>query len=168
VGDDKSTIGLPTGISGLVLRRPSEDDAEVYYDLIERNRDHLTAHGDYQEIREATLRSVAEDLAGQPDDGITFGAWLGHALIGRVDLVPREAGTFVLGFWLGHEHTGHGYATAACTALIEHGRSILGATDVWAGVTKGNTASERVLERLGFERVADMGTYTRFHRSLRE
>jgi fructoselysine 6-kinase len=165
-GNDKS-IEFATSIPGLILSRLSGDHVEAYYNLIERNRDHLTAHGDYQEMRKARLRSIAEELKKEPDDGITFGVWLGDALIGRVDLASREAGNFVLGFWLDHEHTGHGYATASCAALIDYGRSILGATDVWAGVTKGNTASERVLERLRFERVADMGTYTRFHRSLR-
>jgi ribosomal-protein-serine acetyltransferase len=118
-------------------------------------------------MREATPRSVVEELAEEHDDGVTFGVWLGDSLIGRVNLVPREAGNFVLGFWLDHEHTGHGYATAACAALMDYGRSTLGATDVWAGVTNGNTASENVLKRLGFERVGDMGTYTRFHRSPR-
>lgn len=163
----RSRLELSTDIPGLVLRRLSEHDAKVYYDLIDRNRDHLTAHGDYQEMREATLPSVVEELVEGSDDDIAFGVWLDDSLIGRVDLVPREAGNFVLGFWLDQEHTGHGYATAACAALIEFGRSVLGATDIWAGVTKGNEASESVLERLRFERVGDMGSYTRFHRSLR-
>ena len=162
----RSRLELPTDVPGLVLRRLSEHDAKVYYDLIDRNRDHLTAHGDYQEMRHATLQSVLHDLAGPPEDNIAFGVRLGDSLIGRVDLVPREAGNFVLGFWLDQEHTGHGYATAACTTLIEFGRSVLQATDIWAGVTKGNVPSESVLERLGFERVGDMGSYTRFHRSL--
>ena len=108
----------------------------------------------------ATPESVREDLARSEQ---AFGVWLGDALIGRVDLVGREEGNFVLGYWLDHEHTRHGYATSACHALIEYGRSDLNATDIWAGVTKGNIASEKLLERLGFERVADMGTYNRFH-----
>jgi hypothetical protein len=56
--------------------------------------------------------------------------------------------------------TRDGYATTyACSALIGHAR-LLGALDVWAGVTKGNHSSEHVLVRLGFERVADMGGRT--------
>jgi RimJ/RimL family protein N-acetyltransferase len=157
---------LPTRIPELVLRRLSEEDAQDYYALIDRNRDHLTSHGDYQEMREATQRSVADGLA-EPTDQFHFGIWLAHMLVGRVDLVPRERGNFVVGYWLDQEHTGHGFATAACEALIEYGESALGATDVWAGVTKGNSASEKVLERLGFERVADIVTYTRFRRSPR-
>jgi len=87
-------------------------------------------------------------------------------LIDRVDLVRRDDGNVVLGYWLDGNHTGHGYATAACEALIEYGRRELDVTAVWAGVTKGNAPSERLLERVGFQRVADMGRYTRFHLSL--
>jgi RimJ/RimL family protein N-acetyltransferase len=79
----------------------------------------------------------------------------------------REKGREELRPWLPVRQrlTGHGYATFACQVLVEQAR-LLGGTDAWAGVTKGNFPSERVLTRLGFERVADMGTYTRFHRSL--
>lgn len=37
---------------------------------------------------------------------------------------------------------------------------------MYAGVSHGNTASERVLERNGFERVSQFDTYDRFHRRM--
>ena len=80
-------------------------------------------------------------------------------MIGRVDLIPRTPGDFVLGYWLGGEFTGKGYATEACRALIAYGKAELGATNIYAGVTKGNIKSEALLGRLGFE---DRGTYTLF------
>lgn len=52
--------------------------------------------------------------------------------------------------------------TMACRALIAQARTELGAATVYAGVTKGNRASEVVLERLGFGRVADRGSYHRY------
>jgi RimJ/RimL family protein N-acetyltransferase len=88
-------------------------------------------------------------------------------LIGRVDLIPRDGGDAVLGCWLDERHTGRGYARQACGAVIDFGRHALDVSDVWAGVTRGNEPSERLLARLGFAPVADMGPYTRFHRSLR-
>jgi RimJ/RimL family protein N-acetyltransferase len=42
----------------------------------------------------------------------------------------------------------------------------LGATEVLAGVNRGNAASRRVLERCGFVEVADLDTYTRFRRRI--
>lgn len=149
---------LSTSRDDLVLRALTPDQAADYYDLVDLNRDHLTAFGDYQEMRDATLESVTEEL--QRTDS-AFGVWLGARLIGRVDLVRRDEANYVLGYWLDSSHTGHGYATSACEALIEHART-LGATDIWAGVTKGNTRSENVLTQLGFGRVGDMGSYTRF------
>jgi RimJ/RimL family protein N-acetyltransferase len=98
-----------------------------------------------------------------PDDRPTqFGIWLDGQLIGRADLNPRTPGNFVLGYWLGSQFTGKGYATAACQALIAYGKAELDATNIWAGVTKGNAKSEALLARLGFHAVADQGTYTRF------
>lgn len=52
-------------------------------------------------------------------------------------------------------------------ALLDHARDGLGATDVFAGVTHGNTPSVALLRRLGFDVAADLDGYTRFHLSLR-
>jgi ribosomal-protein-serine acetyltransferase len=155
---------LTTAVEGLVLRSLVPADIDPYVALVEANREHLTSRGDYEELGSADRDDLANDLASE--ERARFGVWLCDDLIGRVDLTPREDRDAVLGYWLDERHTGRGYATEACRALIDFGRRELGVTDVWAGVTKGNEPSERVLERLGFERVADMGPYTRFHRSV--
>jgi RimJ/RimL family protein N-acetyltransferase len=137
-------------------------DAEALYDLVDRNRTHLTQHGDWTELGEATPESVAASLYTSDEPTTQFGIWLNGQLIGRGDLNPRTPGDFVLGYWLGSDFTGKGYATAACKALIAYGKAELGATTIWAGVTEGNAKSEAVLRRLGFQAVADRRTYTRF------
>jgi RimJ/RimL family protein N-acetyltransferase len=159
-------LALPTAIPQLRLLELLPEDAVAYYALVDRNRAHLTQHGDYLDLGEATPETVAEDLTDPQNHNARFGVWLGDQLIGRVDLNPRTAEDFVLGYWLGGEYTGKGYATAACAALIAYGQQALGARTMWAGVTKGNVKSEAVLHRLGFEEVSDQGTYTRFKRRL--
>jgi len=153
---------ITTAIPDLRLIALSPDDAETYYDLVDRNRGHLTQHGDWTELGEATPESVAASLNNFNDPATQFGIWFDGQLVGRADLNPRTLGNFVLGYWLGGEYTGKGYATAACKALIAHGKVELGASAIYAGVTKGNAKSEAVLRRLGFQAVADLGTYTRF------
>lgn len=149
-------------VPGIVLRRLTPAHANAYFDLIDRNREHLTRFGDYEDEKNATLEWVVESLASRADENVRFGIWRAGDLIGRADLISRAAGRFVLGYWLGAEYTGRGYATAACRALIDYGRDALGATEIYAGVTHGNTKSVAVLQRLGFERVAEFDTYTRF------
>ncbi len=157
---------LPTAMPDLRLLELLPEDAEAYYALVDRNREHLTQHGDYLDLGEATPETVAEDLADPENRNARFGVWFGDQLIGRVDLNPRTTEDFVLGYWLGREYTGKGYATVACAALIAYGQEALGARAIWAGVTKGNLKSAAVLQRLGFEAVSDQGTYTRFNRRL--
>ncbi len=67
--------------------------------------------------------------------------WLGETLIGRVDLVPVDPPSYVIGYWLGEESTGRGYATAACRAVIDYAQQFLLASDIFAGVTHGNKRS---------------------------
>lgn len=163
---ESSRVTLATAISDLRLIELTPDDAEAYYTLVDRNRSHLTQHGDYLDLGEATLETVAEDLTDPENHNIRFGVWLNDDLIGRVDLNPRTEEDFVVGYWLGGEYTGKGYATTACQALITYGQEALGAKTMWAGVTKGNHKSEAVLQRLGFQAVSDQGTYTRFTKPL--
>jgi len=59
--------------------------------------------------------------------------------------------TVELGYWLFVDARGRGVATRAVRALVEHAHAN-GVARVEAHVRLGNTASERVLERAGFQR----------------
>lgn len=157
---------IDTDLPNVRLIALSPDDVDAYYELVDRNRTHLTQHGDWTDLGDATPESVRASLSNLDDHNAQFGIWLDGRLIGRTDLNARTPGNFVLSYWLGGEFTGKGYATAACKALIEYGKAELGARYVYGGVTKGNAKSEALLGRLGFDAVEDRGTYTRFRLSL--
>lgn len=80
-------------------------------------------------------------------------------LIGCVTLETDPSGTPpALGYWLGREWWGKGYATEAAAALTGHALSALGLDRIEALVFPGNPASIRVLEKAGF-RHAGRGTH---------
>jgi ribosomal-protein-serine acetyltransferase len=156
---------LETEFEGLTLVKLTDAHADRYFDLLARNRDHLTAFGDFNEVLTVTEEDIRLELG--TDEAARFGILLSGALIGRVDLQPRGSSDAVLGYWLDMAQVGHWYATASCRAVIDAGRASMRVDDVWAGVSRGNERSEALLRRLGFEPVADMGTYTRFHLDAR-
>jgi RimJ/RimL family protein N-acetyltransferase len=157
---------LATDLPELVLRELSSPDADTYYALLDRNRDHFRRFGDYTEEINATREWVASYFDDPPDGNTRFGIWLRGQLIGRVDLNPVDPPRYGIGYWLSGASTGHGYATVACRAAIDYGRDVLGATDVFAGVTVGNNKSIAVLIRLGFVLVAQFDSYDRYHLAL--
>jgi len=160
----KTIIATDTPCLRLIEFTP--DDAHAYYSLVDRNRKHLSEHGDYSELKQATLELVIKSLTEAPGAHRRFGIWLNNTLVGRADVSPRLPGHFVIGYWLGSAYTGKGYATVACKALIHYAHGRLGATDIFAGVTKGNAASEALLGRLGFQAIEDKDTYTLFRMRL--
>jgi RimJ/RimL family protein N-acetyltransferase len=95
-----------------------------------------------------------------------FGIVADESLIGRIDPVAIDPPRFGLAYWVSEERTRVGIASAAVAAIIVYAHRSLGATDVYAGVSHGNTASERVLDRNGFARVDRFDTYDRFHRRM--
>ena len=161
-------ILLATNIDRLELRELRETDAHVYYAVVDRNRQHLSKYGDYPDERDATLASVIAYFADPTDRNIRLGIWHDGALIGRVDLTPVAPSRYAIGYWLDHAHCGHGYGTSACAAAIGHAHRVLGATDIFAGVTHCNERSISLLHRLGFHRIADFDTYSRFHLALEQ
>jgi RimJ/RimL family protein N-acetyltransferase len=157
-------VHLDTDVDGLTLSPLSIDDLQPYAALVSRNREHLTSHGDYEDVVRSSRKEMEHELRAASVG--RFGVWLDRELIGRVDLIPQDGPNAVLGYWLDRDRLGSGFATAACRALLAYGAAELHVTDVWAGVTHGNDRSIALLQRLGFETVKDMGTYTRFHRVL--
>ncbi|CAL9558028.1 GNAT family N-acetyltransferase [Streptomyces sp. enrichment culture] len=161
-----SVPDLPTRTPGLVLSELTLRDAEAYHRLLDMNRAHLSRLGDYQEESRATPAWVRRHLAEDPGPDLRYGIRLHGELIGRVDLVATDPPRYGTGYWLCRSRVGAGHATAACEALYGHAARVLGATDVFAGVTHGNDRSTALLTRLGFEPVAVFGQYTRFRLRL--
>jgi RimJ/RimL family protein N-acetyltransferase len=54
-----------------------------------------------------------------------------------------------LGYWLGADAWGHGYATESTHLLVDFGFRAFSLARIYAQVLAGNTASMRVLEKLG-------------------
>jgi RimJ/RimL family protein N-acetyltransferase len=71
-------------------------------------------------------------------------------LVGSCGLGRRPSGAVEMGYWISRPFWGRGYATEACTALIDIAR-ILGIAQLEGSHFTDNPASGRVLEKLGFE-----------------
>ncbi len=75
----------------------------------------------------------------------------GDAPIGGVGVGLHDEGARAeLGFWVGRDHWGRGYATEAATRMIDFARSALDVSRITATAAEGNAASRRVLAKLGF------------------
>lgn len=157
---------LPTALPDLFLGTLGPADAKAFYDLLQKNRAHLTALGDFLNEVSAPLEKWTAEFASDPAPGRRFGIFHEQRLIGRIDLIAVEPPKYGLGYWLDEQSTGQGYATAALSRLLMIARDEIRASDIYAGVTHGNVRSEALLERLGFRRATRFERYTRFHHGL--
>ena len=71
-------------------------------------------------------------------------------LLGSCGLGRRPSGSVELGYWIATPFWGRGFATEACTALVDIART-LGFACLEGSHFTDNPASARVLEKLGFE-----------------
>lgn len=76
-------------------------------------------------------------------------------LIGCCGLRPYCSNKYEIGFHLRPQFWGMGYATEAATAVIDYAFSVLRAEALFAGHNPCNTASSKVLLKLGFNYIGD-------------
>lgn len=76
---------------------------------------------------------------------------LGQVTMARMD----EPGTWSLAFWIDPQFWGQGHVTEAASRLISYWFQVMGALKIWAAAGLWNTASLRVLEKLGMRYVKD-------------
>jgi RimJ/RimL family protein N-acetyltransferase len=84
---------------------------------------------------------VVRTLAGEP-------VGLAGIVMGREGLDSPDIGYAFLA-----RHAGQGYATEAAAVVLKHARETLGLPKVAAITSLGNTASQRVLEKIGLKYV---------------
>ena len=70
-------------------------------------------------------------------------------LVGSCGLGRRPSGSVEMGYWIAKSFWGRGYATEACSALVDIARA-LGLQSLEGSHFLDNPASARVLEKLGF------------------
>jgi RimJ/RimL family protein N-acetyltransferase len=144
--------GIPVlATKRLRLRAPGAADAKAIADLINERR-------------------IAENTARIPHPYSLADA---HAFLGQVNRDPRQPtfmvtrpdGTLIggcgihvlsggepeLGYWIGVPHWGHGYATEAARAVLDHAFGVLGYERLTSRARVSNPASRRVLEKCGFQ-----------------
>lgn len=152
------------------LRPAVLDDAEALAALTRSQREHLgpweperpAAWFTEAGQREALEQTVREHAAGRSyafvitDDA--------DVICGRLTLasVVRGAGQFCsLGYWIAHEATGRGVATAVVGQALQIAFAELGLHRVQAEILPHNHASRRVLEHHGFQRYGLAPLYLR-------
>lgn len=124
------------------------------YDFILRVlNDPSIRHGGYETYKSPVTEAEVEHKV-DADDRHTFlvcheGSPLGSVALKDIDLEGRKA---ELGYWMAPEEQGNGYATEATRLCLTHAFEELGLHKVWARTVGDNTASNRVLEKLGFQR----------------
>ena len=71
-------------------------------------------------------------------------------VIGQISLIPQTS-DYALAYWVHPKYWKQGFATEACSALLQHLRINTNNCRIWAGTQVWNMASSAVLETLGFK-----------------
>jgi len=146
-GQERGGAALAT--ERLFLRAPRREDSAA----IARLANDIRVAGNTARIPHPYRVEDAEEFiaaANRKQAEAHFAITVDRTLIGVCGLDPREDGPEI-GYWLGVEYWGQGYATEAARALIDHAFGELGYEALAAGARVSNPASRRVLEKCGFQ-----------------
>lgn len=157
----------------LILRAPVPEDAEALAPMY-ADPEVMRYVGDGRTLTRAdTELSVRHMIERWDDDGFGLFTTLRKddgAVIGRVGILIWNSETWEpttraqasgpteveVGYTLGRDFWGKGYATEAAGAVRDYALNGLGADRVIALIIHGNTASENVARKLGLEHERDI------------
>ncbi len=158
---------LTTLPDDVVLRVLHRDDGPALAAAYARNREHLepweptrpTAFYDADYQTQRIPVQLLEHLNGR---SVPLVLEREGEIVGRVNLSDIVRGAFCsahLGYWVDARLAGRGIMSAAVEAAAVHARDALGLHRIQAATLLHNTASQRVLERSGFERIGTAPRY---------
>jgi RimJ/RimL family protein N-acetyltransferase len=134
----------------LTLRAPRLEDGKAVAQLA---NDRRIAENTARIPHPYSLADAEKFIASvnRDDDEIAFLITREKVVLGGVGIVMAERESPEIGYWLGVKFWGHGYATEAVRAVIDHAFGDLDFETLAAGTRVTNPASRRVLEKCGFQ-----------------
>ncbi|MCO6000245.1 GNAT family N-acetyltransferase [Actinoallomurus rhizosphaericola] len=147
----------------LLLRPYTPADLDALHDI--QSRPEVARYlywdaRDRDEVREALQRKIASSVIGDENGELQLAVVLPESgtLIGDVVLMwtSREHRQGEVGYVFHPDHGGRGYATEAAEVMLRLGFEGLGLHRLVGRLDGRNTASARVLERLGMRREAHL------------
>lgn len=138
-----------------VVRELCLDDLDALFELyadgeIDKYTDSLYPYEEEKEFQRAYIENMYRYFG--------YGMWLVFSketgkLIGRAGLEHREYHHEIeleLGYLIGTQYQGQGYATEICKAILEYAKVNAGFGRINTLIEVGNVASERLAKKLGF------------------
>ena len=156
----------------VILRPLVSEDYAAYKEVRDRCKDWLspwepTVDGVPMDtsstLEHFQQRVAAFDRGSQFDTSYGFGIFLHDGtFIGEVSLGTIVRGPFqsvLLGYWIDQKHAGKGYTPEAVSLVVDYAFSALGFRRVEVAIVPRNSASIRVVEKLGFVYEGDSFEY---------
>jgi len=97
-----------------------------------------------------TLSDAEDWLEVVKENPFNLSIFLNDELIGGVSLSDCRDSSYELGYWIGADYWGQGFATEAARGLLNVAHSQIRSLVVVANVYKENVVSAQVLRKLGF------------------
>jgi RimJ/RimL family protein N-acetyltransferase len=142
----------------LVVRNFHISDWEALHEMIAQYQaSELAAYDQPWPTAPEEIKKITEWFASG-DSYLAVCLKVTDRFIGFVALNPEPSDdqrVFNLGFVFNFDYHGHGYATEACRAVLGHAFDARQAHRVVTGTAAANSASCRLLERLGFQKASE-------------
>ncbi|WP_423141325.1 GNAT family N-acetyltransferase [Parablastomonas sp. CN1-191] len=147
----------------LVLRAPVPGD--IAFRRAALNTPAVQRHLGGVADRAAIEDSLARDLAAFTRDGYGFwvvarrdnGETIGRCGLATIAKQPEAiSGRAQIGWAFAEPYWGQGYGAEAAGAALDYAFETLGRGEVWGQTSASNTASTKLMSRLGFVRRADL------------
>lgn len=139
-----------------MIRPLTVDDADELAALYRANREYLAPFEPTRSDEFFTAADQRRRLAYRGDDRFRFAILDGGAIAGTMSVNDILRGALQLGnigYWVDRKRAGRGLASAALAEVVEFAFGELGLHRLEAGTLPDNFASQRVLEKNGFDRI---------------
>ena len=150
-----------TDLTDFIMRAWTPDDAPSLARALSASDAHLRAFTPWVVDGRVPGATLEERLTKHAADFAAGTEWVygmfspdGREVLGGCGLYPRVGpGAVEIGYWLAVNHTGRGLATRAAEALTHVAFDVLRVDRVEIRCDRGNEASVRIPERLGYRLV---------------